>query len=58
MEKEIDDHNHREDEENPLVDKEEEEEDDDDIVPDPDTVVEYDVDNTGGTQVGPILRRI
>ena len=29
----------------------EEEEDDDDIVPDPDTVVEYDVESTGGSEV-------
>ena len=32
--------------------EDEEEEDDDDIVPDPDTFVEYDVDSTGGTEVG------
>ena len=29
----------------------EEEEDDEDIVPDPDTVVEYDVGSTGGSEV-------
>ena len=38
--------------------EEEEDEEDDDIVPDPDTVVEYDVDNTGGIEVCLKLRRI
>ena len=37
-----------------LVDKDEEEEfdDDEDLVPDPDTVVEYNEESTGDTEVG------
>ena len=38
--------------------EEDEEDEEDDIVPDPDTVVEYDVDDTGGKEVCPKLKRI
>ena len=42
---------HHDEEEEEDLHHGEEEEDDDDIVPDPDTVVEYDVESTGGSEV-------